>query len=187
MTNAPPEAGSSSKRARQGLDQIAPRQPVHRAEQIADGVALALVDDRERLTPRLGQPQIARAGIITSPYACDPAACREPRDQAAQIPRVHVERVLQHGCGDGFARRDLEQQPRFWQGRLGAEELAVERADRLGVQAVEPADRGDVCIFHVRHAGSEWLTESSIAMGATAWGCYGIAVPSGEDTLALGR
>ena len=117
--------------ARQGLDQIAPRQPVHRAEQIADGVALALVDDRERRTPRLGQPQLARAGIITSPYACDPVALLEARNQAAQIARVHVERILQHGRGDGLTRRDLEQQPRFGQGRLSAEELAVERADRL--------------------------------------------------------
>ncbi len=78
MTNAPPDDGSSSSRARASASTSSRRsRPLDRGEQIADRVALALVDNGKDPAPRLGQAQIAGAGIVVAADADDPAAFPE--------------------------------------------------------------------------------------------------------------
>jgi len=138
-----------SIRAEHALDRVhRAEQPLlalgrERREDAAHLVARALVELPERASSRGGQPErLAPAVALVARAEHEPPRL-EPAQQPRQVGSVEREVAGEVDRGDPVAVGKLEEDAGLRERERGGQQVAAQRADPLGVPAVEPADRLD--------------------------------------------
>ena len=124
-----------------GVQQPAPVIVVHRGQHVPGPRGRPGVQARHHRTPVFRQRDDLAAPVGRRAPPGDEAAGGESGQDAAQVPRVDVDRAPQIGHLAGVALRQLEQDPRLGERVRRVQVLAAQQPDHVRVEPVERPHR----------------------------------------------